>query len=491
MDLDFLKNFIKQSFQKDSQETKDRYPEKLFDLFINVSFGFGRFANIPHLGFYKSNSKKKASKGFFPVFLHYREKGILILSYGLSDTEKPEQSWNEIIHDSAPKIKDFKSPCGEFDLINTKKKEYGESMVFNYYKPKLEGDDVVFFRGNKRISEESICEDIKNIVISYKNCSDLNSENEIEPKIFQLKASERYTKYELDNIIEDGSFLSKEKLREIINRFKEKKNLILQGPPGTGKTWLAKRLAMVLIGREDLNGTQIKSVQFHPNLSYEDFVRGWRPGSNEKLILQEGIFMSLVKEANKFPNKNFVIVIDEINRGNPAQIFGELLTLIESTKRNPKDAIQLCYQSSEGDDSAVYLPDNLYILGTMNIADRSLALVDMAFRRRFAFINLDPNFNDVWRYYVVNKREMDLNMANFIQRTLINLNTQISSDPKLGKDFQVGHSFFTPNNSLEGKNSKDWFKDIVKTEIKPLLEEYWFDSLEDSEKAIAQLTSNL
>ena len=127
----------------------------------------------------------------------------------------------------------------------------------------------------------------------------------------------------------------------------------------------------------------------------------------------------------------------------------------------------------------------------MNIADRSLALVDMAFRRRFAFINLDPNFNDVWRDYVVNKKEMDLNMANFIQTTLINLNSQISSDPKLGKDFQVGHSFFTPNNSLEGTDSKDWFKDIVKTEIKPLLEEYWFDSLEDSEKAIAQLTSNL
>ena len=121
MDLDFLKNFIKQSFQKDSQETKGKYPEKLFDLFIKVSFGFGGFANIPHLGFYKSNSKKKASKGFYPVFLHYREKGILILSYGVSDKEQPEKSWNNIIHDSAPKIKDFKSPCGEFDLINTKK----------------------------------------------------------------------------------------------------------------------------------------------------------------------------------------------------------------------------------------------------------------------------------------------------------------------------------------------------------------------------------
>ena len=491
MDLDFLKKFIKQSFQGESQKTKGRYPEKLFDLFIKPSFGFGEFANIPHLGFYKSNSKKKASKGFFPVFLHFRKKGILILSYGLSNTEKPEQSWNDIVHDSAPKIKDFKSPCGEFDLINTKKKEYGESMVFNYYKPKLEGDDVVFYRGNKRISEESIYEDIKNIIISYKNCSNLNSDNEIEPKNFQLKAPERYKKYEIENIVEEGSFLSKEKLVEIINRFKEKKNLILQGPPGTGKTWLAKRLATVLVGREDFNGVQIKSVQFHPNLSYEDFVRGWRPGSDQKLTLQEGVFMGCVKEAKKYPDKNFVIVIDEINRGNPAQIFGELLTLIESTKRNPRDSIQLCYPSSDGDNSGVYLPENLFIIGTMNIADRSLALVDMAFRRRFAFINLEPNFNDVWRDYVVKEKEMDLNMANFIQKALINLNNKISSDPKLGKDYQVGHSFFTPNNSLKGKNSKDWFRDIVKTEIKPLLEEYWFDSYKESEDAIAKLTSNL
>ena len=491
MDLDFLKSFIKQSIKQTSQKTKGRYPEQLFGLYVKVSVGFGEYAHISHLGFYKSKSRKKASRGFYPVFLYYIKKGILILSYGLSKTEKPELSWNDTIHNSAPKIENFLSPCGEIDLRGTKKKDYGESLVFNYYKPKLNGDDVVFYKANKRITEKSIYEDIKNIIISYKNCSKFNLNNEIELGNSQRIKEEEFTKYELDNIIGDGSFLSKEKLSDIINRFKEKKNLILQGPPGTGKTWLAKRLAMVLIGRKDHNNTQIKSVQFHPNLSYEDFVRGWRPGSDQKLILQEGILMRLVKKAKNYPDQNFVIVIDEINRGNPAQIFGELLTLIESTKRNPKDAIQLCYPSSDDESSGVYLPENLFILGTMNIADRSLALFDMAFRRRFAFVNLEPNFNSAWKKYVVNKKGMDLNMANFIQKNLINLNVQISSDPKLGKDFQVGHSFFTPNKSLKEKNSKNWFRDIVKTEIKPLLEEYWFDALEESEKAITQLISNL
>ena len=187
-----------------------------------------------------------------------------------------------------------------------------------------------------------------------------------------------------------------------MRRLKEKKNLILQGPPGTGKTWLAKRLGMALIEKQ-MKESQISSVQFHPNLSYEDFVRGWRPGSNEKLMLQEGIFMEMVDRALINPDEKYVLVIEEINRGNPAQIFGELLTLIEASKRNLKEAIKLCYPNSEGLHKPVYVPSNLYIIGTMNVADRSLALVDMAFRRRFAFINLEPNLNKTWKDFVINK----------------------------------------------------------------------------------------
>ena len=299
-----------------------------------------------------------------------------------------------------------------------------------------------------------------------------------------------YEPYQLENIIDDGAFIEIEKLEKIMRRFKEKKNLILQGPPGTGKTWLAKRIGKALIGK-DVNNPQIRSVQFHPNLSYEDFVRGWRPGSDEKLSLEEGIFMEMVNEAINNPNEKYVLVIEEINRGNPAQIFGELLTLIESSKRNKTEAIQLCYPNSDGKNLPVFVPDNLYILGTMNLADRSLALVDMAFRRRFAFFNLEPTLNSAWKSYVTNEKKMDKSLAEKIQFSIGNLNNEISNDPRLGKQFQIGHSFFTPTDIMQNNNSQSWFKEVVESEIKPLLEEYWFDSPDDVEKSIKKLLSDL
>ena len=295
--------------------------------------------------------------------------------------------------------------------------------------------------------------------------------------------------YKLENIIDDGAFIEVDKLEKIIRRFQEKKNLILQGPPGTGKTWLAKRIGKALIGK-DVNSPQIRSVQFHPNLSYEDFVRGWRPGSDEKLSLEEGIFMEMVNQSINNPDEKYVLVIEEINRGNPAQIFGELLTLIENSKRDKAEAIQLCYPDSEGINSPVFVPDNLYILGTMNLADRSLALVDMAFRRRFAFFNLEPTFNSAWKSYVIDQKQMDKSVAEKIQFSITNLNNEISNDPKLGKEFQIGHSFFTPPNSMENNDSQSWFKEVIESEIKPLLEEYWFDSPEDVDKSIKKILSD-
>ena len=296
--------------------------------------------------------------------------------------------------------------------------------------------------------------------------------------------------YSIDNILEDGSFLSKEDLELMLRRFREKKNLILQGPPGTGKTWLAKRLGMALIG-EDVQEPQLRSVQFHPNLSYEDFVRGWRPGSDGKLNLHEGIFMEMVNEALEKPSTRHVLVIEEINRGNPAQIFGELLTLLENSKRSPKDAMQLCYPDPDGKHLPVYIPANFYVIGTMNVADRSLALVDMAFRRRFAFIDLEPMFGKRWRDFVVNKLQMESSVADQIRERMNQLNTQISVDSRLGKDFKVGHSYLTPTESLKGKNSKQWFSEIVESEIKPLLKEYWFESQDEADKAAAKLLENL
>ena len=283
------------------------------------------------------------------------------------------------------------------------------------------------------------------------------------------------TPYGIDNIVADGCFLPRGELERILRRLRDKKNLILQGPPGTGKTWLAKRLGMALVGHV-VQEPQLRSVQFHPNLSYEDFVRGWRPSGNGGLVLHEGVFMQMVKAALEHPSQTHVLVIEEINRGNPAQIFGELLTLLEAGKRTPRDAMQLCYPDPDGNHRPVYVPENMVVIGTMNIADRSLALVDMAFRRRFAFLDLEPCLGNAWREWVVGTIQLEATAADTIQQRLEQLNSTISADSRLGKPFRIGHSYVTPNQSLDGRSSRDWFAEVVATELRPLLHEYWFDA---------------
>lgn len=292
--------------------------------------------------------------------------------------------------------------------------------------------------------------------------------------------------YSVEDILKDGCFLERAEIDRLLDRLRTKKNLILQGPPGTGKTWLAKRLAFALMGQKD--DSKVRAVQFHPNLSYEDFVRGWRPTGEGKLSLADGVFMEAIKAASKDPSSKFVVVIEEINRGNPAQIFGELLTLLEAGKRTPNEALELCYPDADGKRRPVHIPENLYVVGTMNIADRSLALVDLALRRRFAFVGLEPRLGQVWREWVVKECAVDPGLVADIERRIAELNDQIATDARLGKQFRIGHSYVTPANRLEAGDTKKWFQQVVDTEIGPLLDEYWFDAPDEAQKAIARLT---
>lgn len=292
--------------------------------------------------------------------------------------------------------------------------------------------------------------------------------------------------YSVEDILNDGCFLARTEIDLLLDRLRAKKNLILQGPPGTGKTWLAKRLAFALMGQKD--DSKVRAVQFHPNLSYEDFVRGWRPTGEGKLSLADGVFMEAIKAASKDPSSKFVVVIEEINRGNPAQIFGELLTLLEAGKRTPSEALELCYPDADGKRRPVHIPENLYVIGTMNIADRSLALVDLALRRRFAFVGLEPRLGLVWRDWVVKECAVDPVLVEDIEQRFSKLNDQIAADARLGKQFRIGHSYVTPAHRLESGDTKKWFQQVVETEIGPLLDEYWFDAPDESQKAIARLT---
>jgi hypothetical protein len=287
--------------------------------------------------------------------------------------------------------------------------------------------------------------------------------------------------YSVANIVADGCFHSAERLQKIKDHWQDNQNLVLQGAPGTGKTWLAKRLAQALIG--SLASGAIRSVQFHPNTSYEDFVRGWRPTSGGQLVLTDGALLQHAERARGYPDIPHVLIIEEINRGNPAQAFGEMLTLIEKSKRNPADALSLSYPKFDGEQ--YYLPDNLYLLGTMNVADRSLALVDLALRRRFSFETLEPALTNAWAAYLRTKLPNDPSLVTTIRSRIDQLNQTIAEDPMLGAHFAIGHSFVTPTDTQS--DAAAWYSGVVDTQIAPQLYEYWFDDRAKADAAIAAL----
>jgi len=297
--------------------------------------------------------------------------------------------------------------------------------------------------------------------------------------------------YSVEDIVAEGCFLDLDKLDTILKCWQDKKNLILQGPPGTGKTWLAKKLAFALVGSQSQR--YVRPLQFHPNLSYEDFVRGWRPSGGDggdRLELVDGPFLKAVEDAAKNPAQKYVLVIEEINRGNPAQIFGEMLTLLEADKRTPEEALALSYPRDH--QERLYIPANLYVIGTMNIADRSLALMDLALRRRFAFVDIEPDFGDAWRKWVSESvPSLSAEFLSGIGRRMQALNEKIADNPQLGPQFQVGHSFVTPSSLPERTSPSQWFAQVVETEIGPLLDEYWFDAPNEARSAKETLIEGL
>ena len=284
--------------------------------------------------------------------------------------------------------------------------------------------------------------------------------------------------YTIDSILADGCFLPREVLGKALGRLRSRKNVILQGPPGTGKTWLAKRLAFALLGEKEPG--RVRHLQFHPNLSYEDFVRGHRPVDG-KLELTDGPFLKVMEEARSDPDRDYVVVIEEINRGNPAQIFGEMLTLLEADKRTAEQALALAFPRDE--QERVYVPPNVYLIGTMNVADRSLALVDLALRRRFAFVDLAPIFGAPWRAWMREQGGFEDSLLQKVAERMDELNKVVSADAGLGAQFRVGHSYLTVARNTQIDDPPKWYREVVETEIAPLLREYWFDQ---TDKADAQ-----
>ena len=295
-----------------------------------------------------------------------------------------------------------------------------------------------------------------------------------EIKEEELPSIHTYTK---DDFLHDV-FMDEEEYRKLKNLLLYKKNVILQGAPGVGKTFLAKRFAYSLIGKRDDN--YIEMVQFHQSYSYEDFIMGYRP-VEDGFQLKPGTFYNFCKKAEMDPDSKYFFIIDEINRGNLSKIFGELMVLIEADKRNEK--VRLLYR-----DEMFGVPDNVYILGMMNTADRSLALMDYALRRRFCFYEIEPAFrkekfkNHILKYLKV------VGVADKVVDRLVELNSKIADESTsgLGKGFRIGHSYFCAP-PVNDQSDEEWYETIIDYEIAPLLDEYWWDDKGKAENCIKKL----
>ena len=256
-------------------------------------------------------------------------------------------------------------------------------------------------------------------------------------------------------------YMDEANYEELVELLKAKKNIILQGAPGVGKTFCAERLAYSIMGKKDAR--RIKTVQFHQSYSYEDFIMGYKP-AGETFKLRNGVFYNFCIEATNNPGQEYFFIIDEINRGNLSKIFGELLMMIEKDYRGKE--ITLAYT-----DQGFHVPENLYIIGMMNTADRSLALIDYALRRRFSFFDMKPGFeSEGFKNHIKSIGSVKLEkVINLISE----LNANIRDDDSLGYGFEIGHSYFCGKTEAM---TDSHVRRVVKYDIIPTIQEYWFDN---------------
>lgn len=347
-------------------------------------------------------------------------------------------------------------------LLEVSQAQDGEMIYFK----KLEGlsapIDFAAFRDTKELQSMEYFNMTQGTLFKlseneYDCLMDMIREENPAPRV-----NEPYAAYTKTDFLKDV-YMSEDKYDRLVSVMKRKKNMILQGAPGVGKTFAAERLAYSMLGKKDTS--HVSLIQFHQNYSYEDFIMGYRPTENG-FALTPGVFYEFCQKAQQHPREDYFFLIDEINRGNMSKIFGELLMLIENSYRGKPVTL-----SSNGESFTV--PKNLYVIGMMNTADRSLAMIDYALRRRFSFIELEPGFEtEGFKAY---QKGLGNEILDKLVAVVERLNEEIKNDSSLGKGFCIGHGYFC---GLE--NPKDctvsWMREVVEYDILPMLEEYWFDS---------------
>lgn len=294
-------------------------------------------------------------------------------------------------------------------------------------------------------------------------------ESQDEESIIQY---DPYTKKDFLNQV----FMTESDYGALAALLKDKKNVVLQGAPGVGKTYAAKRLAYALMGESD--SSRVTMVQFHQSYSYEDFIEGYRPKGNS-FDLKKGSFYEFCKMAEVDNERDYFFIIDEINRGNLSKIFGELFMLIEADKRGTE--LRLLYSNEKFN-----IPKNVHIIGTMNTADRSLAMIDYALRRRFAFFDIKPGFTS--NGFSAYQKDLSNPKLDKLVSEIVSLNSEISEDDSLGEGFMIGHSYLC---NLSSDSDDAALARIVEYEIVPLIKEYWYDDPQQVDKWSGRLKATI
>lgn len=451
---------------------------------VTVSVGKGGWTNTPWIALLDSRETQSTQRGTYIVFLIAEDLSITYLTLNQGMTELRNSLGQRgaveqmvgVAKQTRPLISDLQS--AGFQLDNDIDLHSSTSAAKNYEigtiaHLSLPSDDLPDDQAIHQHLEALLGAYDRIIASRPKATASINAAEPSQPKLADT--------YTVDDAISE-LFLEREGVERYLDIWSNKKNLILQGAPGVGKSFIARRLAYALIGFKD--DRKLQTVQFHQSYSYEDFVQGYRPNGNQGFERKNGSFYEFRDRALSDPNGTYVFIIDEINRGNLSKIFGELMLLIEPDKRGPEWATRLSY-ASEGEPS-FFVPSNLYILGMMNTADRSLSLVDYALRRRFAFVSMQPMYGAEKYRMHLQAKGVSGDVITKIVNGMGELNQAIEADrTNLGPGFRIGHSFFTPTKDVEDADS--WFRRIVETEIHPLLEEYWFDAPETADQWRDQL----
>lgn len=448
------------------------------------SLGAGNWARVAWVSLLNTNVTRTTEKGVYGVFLVSQDLSRIYLNLALGVTDfmnrlGPTMGAQALI-DKAGELRERVpelEPAG-FTLGNAIDLASDGRLPTNYQKGTIA---FVEFARDELPSDLDLENYLEALMSAYDRIAneEENEQSTADPVI--EGAAEELEPYSVDQAL-GGLFMDRQEFERILSVWKHKKNLVLQGAPGVGKSFIARRLAYALIGAKDPK--RVEAVQFHQSYGYEDFVQGYRPDGAGGFARCDGNFHRFCSEAIANPDRSFVFLIDEINRGNLSKIFGELMLLMEADKRSSEWAVQLAY--AQDGEPRFYIPDNVYLLGMMNTADRSLSMVDYALRRRFAFVPMDPQFASFgFRTYLTECGIPDALIGKIIGR-MSQLNDAIAADRlNLGEGYRIGHSFFVPTGQMD--DAAAWYQLTIETEIKPLLEEYWFDDRDKADQWVERL----